>query len=167
MTWKTYLITQALGVAAFNGVCNAAYTWFLWRDETVLAYEAIATDLALTPAWIGLLSVLLGTPFISKALADGRMIREAGITAHRFAHLVPRGLIPRSLAAAVLCGIAFAPPLALFLPLTGEGGFTPAGAVATKAAITVAFSLVIVPLVVIAAVADAAPDAPVRSSTTA
>lgn len=163
MTWKAYLVTQALGVAAFNAVCNAGYTWFLWRGESVLAYETIGTDLALTPAWIGLLSVLLGTPFIRKALADGRMMREAGVTAHRFAHLVPHGLVQRGVAAAALCAIAFAMPLALILPLLGDGAFTLAGAVGTKVAITVAFSLVIVPLVVIAAAADTAGTAPASS----
>lgn len=163
MTWKTYLVTQALGVAAFNAICNAGYTWLLWRGENVLAYESIGTDLALTPAWIALLSVLLGTPFIRKTLADGRMIREAGVTAHRFAHLVPHGLVQRAVTAAVLCVVVFAIPLALILPLLGDGPFTLAGAVGTKVAITVAFSLVIVPLVVIVAAADASGTASASS----
>lgn len=50
----------------------------LWRGEAVLSFGRIGADFAMTPIWIGLLSVLLGTPFIRKALADGRMIGRPG-----------------------------------------------------------------------------------------
>lgn len=156
MTWNNYLITQALGMAAFNATCNAAYTWYIWRSEDVLQYDVIGTDLALTPIWIGLLSVLLGTPFIRQALADGRMMREARIRAPRFARLVPRLLLLRGVSAAALCAILFALPLALSLPLMGDGAFTLADAIGAKVIITIAFSLIIVPLVVLATTSDAA-----------
>lgn len=159
MTWNNYLIKQALGIAAFNATCNAAYTWYLWRSESVLNYDVIGTDLTLTPIWIGLLSVLLGTPFIRKALSDGRMMREAGIRAPRFTRMVPRLLLLRGIGAAALCAILFALPLALTLPLMGDGSFTPADAIGAKVIITIAFSLIIVPLVVLATTSDAArPD---------
>ncbi|ASP73728.1 hypothetical protein GOC57_03270 [Sinorhizobium meliloti] len=44
----------------------------------MLTFDRIGADFAMTPIWIGLLSVLLGTPFSRKALADGRMIGRAG-----------------------------------------------------------------------------------------
>lgn len=121
----------------------------------MLTYDAIDADLAFSPAWIRLLSVLLGTPFIRKALADGRMMRQASIGTPRFARMVPRHLFLRCIAAAALCALLFALPLALIMPLLGDGVFTPAGAIGTKVAITIAFSLIIVPLVVIAATVDA------------
>lgn len=155
MTWKSYLIAQAFGVAAFNAACNAAYTWFLWRDENLLSYDVIGADLALTPAWIGLLSVLLGTPFIRKALANSGMVREVEVVAPRFARLIPRNVLMRSIGAAALCAMLFALPLTMILPMIGDGLFTPADAIATKVAITVACSLIIVPLVVIATTVDA------------
>ena len=100
MHWKTYLIAQALGVAAFNTLCNAAYTAFLWRSEPVLSLDRIGADLAMTPVWIGLLSVLLGTPFVRMALADGRMIREAKLRPHPLATILPRNLLVRAVAMA-------------------------------------------------------------------
>lgn len=32
MNWDTYLIAQALGVAGFSTLCNAAHTAWIWRD---------------------------------------------------------------------------------------------------------------------------------------
>ncbi len=154
MTWKTYLIAQALGVAAFNTLCNAAYTAWLWRGESELTLDRIGADLAMTPIWIGLLSVLLGTPFIRKALADGRMIREAKLRPHPLATFLPRNLAVRAVAVACLCGVVLALPLMLALPMLGDGLLSPGAAIASKVIITVAFSLVIVPLVAHATLAD-------------
>lgn len=154
MNWKTYLIAQALGVAAFNTLCNAAYTAWIWRDQPVLSLERIGSDLATTPIWIGLLSVLLGTPFIRKALADGRMIAEAKLRPHPLATLLPRNLLVRAVGIAALCGILLALPLALILPQLGDGLLTQVDAIGSKAIITIAFSLVIVPLVAYATIAD-------------
>lgn len=154
MNWKTYLVAQALGVAAFNTLCNAAYTAFLWRSQPVLSLDRIGADLAMTPIWIGLLSVLLGTPFIRKALADGRMIREAKLRPHPLAAMLPRNLLVRSLTIAALCAAILALPLAILLPLLGDGLLTPGTAIGSKAIITIAFSLVIVPLVAYATIAD-------------
>ena len=82
-------------------------------------------------------------------------MREAGIGRPRFARMVPRHLLLRGLAAAAVCAILFALPLAMALPLFGDGVFTPSSAIGTKVAITIAFSLIIVPLVAIAATVDA------------
>ncbi|MCA0278677.1 MAG: hypothetical protein LCH86_22005 [Proteobacteria bacterium] len=154
MTWKTYLIAQALGVAAFNALCNAAYTAYLWRAEPVLPLDLIGADLAMTPIWIGLLSVLLGTPFIRKALADGRMMRDAGLRAPPLATLLPRNLVVRAIAAASLCAAMFALPLALVLPWLGDGLLTQVTAIGSKVIITIVSSLIIVPLVAYATIAD-------------
>lgn len=154
MTWKTYILAQALGVAAFNALCNASYTAYLWRAEPVLTLDLVGADLAMTPIWIGLLSVLLGTPFIRKALGDGRMMQEAGLRAPPLATMLPRNLVVRAIVAAVLCAAIFALPLALLLPRLGDGLLTQANAIGSKVIITVVFSLIIVPLVAYATIAD-------------
>lgn len=153
MKWKTYLIAQAFGVAAFNAVCNAGYTAYLWQAPA-LPLERIGSDLAMTPVWIGLLSVLLGTPFVRKALADGRMMEEAGLRAPRLAILLPRNLVLRAITVAALCAMLFALPLALLLPLLGDGILTQADAIGGKVILTIAFSLILVPIVAYATVAD-------------
>jgi len=154
MTWKTYVIAQTLGVTAFNTLCNAAYTGYLWRADPVLTLDLIGADLAMTPIWIGSLSALLGTPFIRKALADGRMMREAGLRPRPSVVSLPRDLILRAIVVAALCAAIFALPLALLLPRLGDGLLTPGGAVGSKVIITVAFSLIIVPLIAHATIAD-------------
>lgn len=154
MTWKTYLMAQALGVAAFNTLCNAAYTYWLWRGEPVLSLDQIGADLAMTPLWIGLLSVLLGTASIRNALANGRMIRESKLSAHPLATRLPRNLLVRAVVVAALCAATLALPLTLVLPMLGDGLLTPGTAIGSKAVITVAFSLIIVPLIAYATIAD-------------
>lgn len=153
MRWKTYLIAQALGVAAFNAVCNAGYTAYLWQAP-VLPLERIGADLSMTPVWIGLLSVLLCTPFVPKALADGRMMQEAGLRAPRLAMMLPRNLVLRAITAAALCAVLFALLLALLLPWLGDGILTQADAIGGKVILTIAFSLILVPLVAYATIAD-------------
>lgn len=166
MNWTTYLIVQALGVAGFNTLCNASYTAWIWRDEPVLSLERIGSDLAMTPIWIGLLSVLLGTPFIRKSLADGRMISEAKLRPHPLATMLPRNLLIRAAGIAALCGMLLALPLALALPQFGDGLLTQFEAIGSKVIITIAFSLLIVPLVAYATIADvpAARDAGVPAA---
>lgn len=139
---------------AFNTLCNAAYTAWLWCGEPVLSLNRIGADLAMTPSWIGLLSVLLGTPFIRKVLADGRMIREAKLRAHPLATRLSRNLAVRAVAIAVLSTMLLALPLALVLLMLGDGLLMPGTAIGSKAIITIVFSFVIVPLVAYATIAD-------------
>ncbi len=156
MTFRNYLLAQALGITAFNVAINSAYTSFLWHNEPLLMLGDIRADLVMTPIWIGLLSVLLGTFFIRKAFADGTMLRDAGIRPHPILRQLPRGILTRSVVVAVLCALTFAAPLSFLLPLIGDGILTPASAVGTKAIVTAIFSLLIVPLIVYATTADAA-----------
>jgi hypothetical protein len=154
MNWKTYLIAQTLGVAAFNALCNATYTAYLWWAKPALLLELIGSDLAMTPIWIGLLSVLMGTPFIRQALADGRMMNAAGLHPHPLARRLPRHLLGRAIVMAALCAAVFALPLTIILPWLGDGVLTLEHAIGSKVLITVVFSLIIVPLVAYATIAD-------------
>ena len=156
MTFRSYLLAQALGTVA-----NVGYTWFPWRGRTplppgtsYLPLDRIGADLAMTPIWIGLLSVLIGTVFIRRASADGTMLRDAGVQSHPALRWLPSSILLRSMVVAALSALAFALPLSLILPLAGDGLLTPAGAIGTKAILTLVFSLTIVPLVVFATIAD-------------
>lgn len=165
MTFRNYLLAQALGVAAFNTAVNAGYAWFLWGGREHLStgtashlpLDMIGTDLAMTPIWIGLLSVLLGTPFIRKAFADGTVLRATGVRPHRALRRLPRSIPVRAVVVAILCALALAIPLSLLLPAFGDGTLSSSGAVGTKIIITVVSSLVIVPFVVYSAARDAVP----------
>lgn len=154
MTFRDYLILQAFGAAAFNAAMNAGCTWFLWGGEPQLPLGTIAADLAMTPIWIGLLSVLLGTAFTRRAFANGTMLRDSAITPPAFLQWLPRTILSRSLVVAALCAVSFALPLSLLLPLMGDGMLTPAGAIGTKVILTVGFSVLIVPLVIFATTTD-------------
>ncbi len=72
--FRSYVVKDALLIAAMNAAINAAYTWSLWRHATplrLLGPEGIATDLATTPVVIALLSALLGTAVARRKLAGG------------------------------------------------------------------------------------------------
>lgn len=154
MTFRSYLIANAIGVALLNTTINGGYTWFLWGKEGSLELQNIGADIAMTPIWIGLLSVLLGTVFIRKAFADGTMLRDAGIKPPSIFRRLPRSILKRSVVVAAFCAVVFALPLSFLLPLTGDGMLTPTDAIGTKVIVTIAFSLLIVPLIVYATTAD-------------
>ena len=150
MTFRSYLLAQALGTVA-----NVGYTWFPWRGRTplppgtsYLPLDRIGADLAMTPIWIGLLSVLIGTVFIRRASADGTMLRDAGVQSHPALRWLPSSILLRAGVVAALCALAFALPLSLslslILPMAGDGLLTPGGAIGTKAILTLVFSLTIV-----------------------
>ncbi|WP_164831169.1 hypothetical protein [Sinorhizobium meliloti] len=125
----------------------------------MLSFDRIAADFAMTPICIGLLSVLLGTPFSRKALADGRMIGRRASAASARSHNATqsgRPLRPPSPPLRMILAL----PLALTLPMLGDGLLTPVTAIGSQSVITIAFSLVIVPLVAHATISDipAAPD---------
>ena len=154
MTFRSYVIANAIGVALLNTAINGGYTWFLWNDKTQLPLSAIGADIAMTPIWVGLLSVLLGTYFIRKAFADRTMLRKAGIKPAAVFRKLPRSIIMRATVVAILCAVVFAIPLSQLLPLFGDGILTPTHAVGAKVIVTIAFSLLIVPLIVYATTAD-------------
>lgn len=162
MTFRSYLLAQSFGVAAFNIVANAGYTWFLWGGRTPLPpgtphlpLDRIGSDLAMTPIWIGLLSVLLGTAFIRRAFETGTMLQDADLRPLPALGWLPRSILLRAGVMAALCALAFALPLSMILPLIGDGILTPADAIGTKAILTFVFSVMVVPLVVYATIGDA------------
>lgn len=73
---------------------------------------------------------------------------------HRNFRLLPRGILLRSAVVGLLMGLVFGLPLLLALRASGTDTLTLAEALGTKVAITLAHSLVIVPFVIWAALAD-------------
>jgi hypothetical protein len=159
MTFQTFVLAQATGVAAFNAFCNGAYTWFLWRTQPelpIFGAGGVGIDLASTPMWIAALSTLLGAPSVRKALRAGRVsLPSPGW--RRVMPSLPSGLGARALVLALAAGAVFSAPTAMLLHISGLGPVPPESAVFLKVALTVPLSLIIVPLVVLSAVADVSP----------
>lgn len=154
--FHTYLLRETLLIATLNAAINAAYTWWLWRslDPVPLTGKGgIVLDLALTPVVIAVLSVLIGTGLARRKLASGHVV-VAGSPASSLLHRFPRSVVARAGVAASVTGLLLALPLWFVLPLGGDGLLTLFGASGTKVFITVAFSLLIVPVVTLAALAD-------------
>lgn len=154
----SYVVKDALLIAALNAAINAAYTWYLWRHAEPLRLfgpGGIAVDLATTPVVIALLSTLLGTTVARRKLEDGRVAVRPGICAPSVLHRLPQSVIARSATLAAAAVVLLALPLLGLLPSWGDGAMTLGAAVGTKVAITVAMSLLIVPVVIWAALADA------------
>lgn len=156
-SFKTYVIREAVLITAFNASINAAYTWWLWSSldpVPLMGQGGIALDLAITPVVIAVLSTLIGTGLARRKLAQGQVRAAPGTHAHPLLHRLPRGVVARTVLAAGLTGLLLALPLGLLLPLGGDGLLTPFEASGTKVLITVALSLLLVPLVPMAALAD-------------
>lgn len=165
--FKTYLIKDTLVIALTNCAMNAAYTAYLWRgNPTVALYDAlgVATDLALTPAVIALLSTLLGTAAARAKLADGR-VDARGIDTPDLLRLLPKGIVLRSLFMALLAAAALAAPTWLLLYATGVQALPLAGAVGLKVLITAVMTAALIPVVVHAALADVRPAPSPRFAT--
>lgn len=154
--FSTYLLREAILIATANAAINAAYTGWLWRslDPVPLTGEGgVVLDLALTPVVIAVLSVLIGTGLARRKLASGR-VAVGKLPVFLLLHRLPQGVAARAAVAAGVTGVLFALPFWFLLPLGGDGLLTPFEASGTKVVITLALSLLIVPIVTMAALAD-------------
>lgn len=156
MSINRFVAREAVGIAAFNAGINTLYTWWLWRSLeplTLFDEHAIGFDLASTPVWIAGLSTLLGTAAIRGKLRDGRVAMPYR-RAPAMLDLLPSGIILRSLLLGALAAVVLAVPVRLILQLSAVETLSLPAAVLMKIAITVPMSLVTVPLVVLAGLAD-------------
>lgn len=157
VSFKTYVIREAILIAVLNASINGAYTWYLWRSLdllTLFGENGVGLDLALTPVFIGVLSTLLGTHLIRQKIGDGRVVVGRHTRAHPVLHLLPQGILARSLLMGLACGLLLGVPLWLGLQASSLGSMSHLAAYGAKVTITVALSLVIVPMVVFCALAD-------------
>ncbi len=155
-SFKRFVITQAVVIAAFNAGMNAFYTWWLWssREELPLrGADNIGVDLAMTPVFIAVLSTLLGTMAIRQKLRDGRVVAPArALPAALYA--APQGLLQRTTVFGITATAMLSIPLWMMLRASGIEALPLSDAILSKVAITVAMSLLIVPLVILTALAD-------------
>lgn len=154
LIFSRFLVRETLAVAALN----AAYTGFLWRGPASLTLggpAGIAGDLAATPIFIALLSTLLGTAAIRKKLASGAVAAPRRIWGAPVFAQLPRGILWRALVLAILAAIAFAGPLHATLASADTTSLSRGAGVSAKVAITLFFSLLLVPVAVTAAGHDA------------
>jgi hypothetical protein len=158
--FKHYLIKNALRLAAFNAAMNAAYTAYAWQGQELLALydgRAVALDLANTPAVIALLSTLMGTAAARKKLSDGRIDvsnAQAPGMLPGMLDLLPQGIAMRALLLAFTAIVLLALPLWFALSFSGTAAMPVEHAVGLKVLITIVMTLVIVPLVDLAALSD-------------
>ena len=156
VSFNRFVATQATAIAAFNAVINASLAWWLWGPRATLPLGGvgnIGVDLAATPAVIAVLSVPLGTHFIRQKLRDGRVAAPRSAVPGVF-HAAPYGLIPRTVVFGLVAATLLSLPLWTALQSSGIPALSLAEAILAKAGITVAFSILIVPLVILAALAD-------------
>lgn len=156
ISFNRFVVTQAIAIAAFNAGANASYTWWLWRSRDVLPLNGagnISVDLATTPAVIAVLSALLGTVFIRQKLRDGRVVAPAIALPAAFS-AAPYGLLQRAVVFGLAAAVTLGMPLWIMLQTSGIDTLPLADAVLAKVAITFVLSLLIVPLVILAALAD-------------
>lgn len=155
--FRTFVFTEALGVAALNAGLNAALGWWSWRSLgplTLFGENGIGADLATTPPFIGLLSTLLGTHLVRRKLGDGRVAVPSGAHAPAALRSIPKNILTRAATIGVVCEVMLGVPLWLLLRSAEFGVLSLAEACAAKAAITVLLSVVIVPLMILCALAD-------------
>lgn len=154
--FQSFVLTQALGLAALNAAMNGAYTWFLWRAEPQLALfgeGGVAFDLASTPVWIAALSTLFGVASIRKSLREGRVaLPDRSLRA--LAPRLPQNILARAGVMAVLAALAFALPIAMMLQSSGADTIASEWAIGLKFALTVPLTLAIVPVVILSCVGD-------------
>jgi hypothetical protein len=146
----------AIAIAAFNAAINASVAWGRWSQRVTLPLVGagnIGVDLAATPAIIAVLSALLGTAFIRQKLRDGRGAAPRIVLLAIFS-AAPPGLVQRTVAFGLVAATTMSLPLWAMLQLSGIAVLSLANAVLAKVGITLAFSLLIVPLVILAALAD-------------
>ncbi len=156
MSFRRYVTLDVVGIATMNCIINASYVGWLWRASASLPLAGtagIAFDLAATPVWIAVLTTLFGTGAVQRKLWEGRF-REPGGRIPGMFQLLPSNILWRAGAMGVLAGSLFALPLWLALQAAPMETLPIEQAIATKVALTALFSTLIVPLVVIAAIAD-------------
>ncbi|WP_447761985.1 hypothetical protein [Sphingopyxis panaciterrae] len=159
LAFDRFLVRETIAIAAFNAGMNAAYTSWLWSRLPTLSLggpAGIATDLAATPMFIGFLSALLGTAAIRKKLATGAVMLPRAVPGDGALARLPRGIFARASVLALLAMVAFSVPL--FAAMTAAEGqpITLGEGVVVKVVLTILFSIVLVPLTVLAAGVDAA-----------
>lgn len=155
--FKRYVVKDAVGIAILNSVMNAAYTAYLWWGQAPVALygeHRVALDLANTPMVIALLSTLLGTAASRAKLLDGR-VAVGDAQAPEWMRWLPNGVVLRALVLAALAGVMLAMPLWGALCASGVTALPLWGAVGLKVLITVVMTLLIVPVVIFASLADA------------
>ena len=156
MSFNRFVATEAFSVAALNAGINASYTWWLWRTPDVLTFRgegAIAFDLASTPVWIAMLSTLFGTASARRKLREGR-VSSSEVQLASLLRVLPQGTPSRATALAIAAAALLSLPLWAILQIVAPEVLSLGAAVLTKVGITVLMSLVIVPLVILAALGD-------------
>lgn len=154
MSFDRFWLRETIAVAALNAGMNAAMASWQWATGAPLSLEGIAFDLSATPVFIAFLSTLLGTIGARRKLASGAVARPARLPGRSILAALPQGVIARSLLLAMVAALACAIPLHLMIGATDVDLVTLGQGVGAKVVITLVFSLLIVPIGLLAAAHD-------------
>ncbi len=154
---RRFFFMQIIGVSLFNSIINFSYTWWLWIDHSVVhMFDGVKVgyDLAGTPAVIAFLSTSLGTGSARKFFGKHReAISQIELSSVWLR--VPSNLMLRTIVATILAMVFFSLPLFGLLSITAPQQLQPLEGCAAKVILTLIFSVIIVPCVLKAALADA------------
>ncbi|MEO3998547.1 hypothetical protein [Mesorhizobium sp. CAU 1732] len=156
ISFNRFVVTQAIVIAAFNAGMNASYTWWLWRSRDTLPLGGpgnIGIDLATTPTVIAVLSTLLGTVAIRQKLRAGHVAVPA-TTLPAALYASPYGLLQRTIVFGTVAAATLSLPLWAALQASGIDTLSLTDAILAKVLITIVMSLLIIPVTILAALAD-------------
>lgn len=156
MSFRRYIVIDVIVLVTVNSTFNASYTWWLWRSSGPIHLTGnggIALDLAATPIWIAVLTTLFGTAAVQTKLWQGRF-REPASAIPLLLGSLPSNVFTRATVAGLVAATMLALPLWLLLQQLSWRMIPFEHAVIIKVALTALFTVWIVPLVVLAAIAD-------------
>ncbi len=156
VSFRRYLALDILALMVMNSTFNASYAWWMWHPSDFVSLtgnDSIAFDLAATPIWIAVLTTLLGTPAVQNKLWEGRF-REPTFAIPRLLGALPVKMAARAMTTGLIAAALLTLPLWLLLHQSALPTLLVEHVVITKVALTMLFTTCIVPLVVLAAIAD-------------
>jgi hypothetical protein len=152
--FERFLARETIASAALNAGMNAALATWQWANAGPLSAAAIALDLTTTPIFIAFLSTLFGTTGARRKLKASRMALPSWLPGSTFFAALPVGVVARSLVLAAIAALVCAWPLFALVGTAGSDALTLGQGVAAKVATTIVFSLMIVPVGLLAAAGD-------------
>ena len=156
-SFRAFFLQQALLAALINAALNFTYTWWMWSAHATVGTftgTSVGYDLAATPAAIGFLCTICGT-HVARGYFRGHPGVVARLRSRPFwLKIAPRGVFARSIVATLAAGFVFGLPVLAVIAIAVPATISSMAACWTKAALTIGFSLILIPIALRAALDD-------------